>query len=55
MRELIQLVSTAGTGSTYVTSRTREQTRAKLQLRKFDKRAGKHVLFIEKKLPNPKG
>ncbi len=42
----ILLVSTAGTGTTYITTRTGEE---KLALKKYDKKIRKHVLFKEKK------
>ena len=51
MREVIQLVSSAGTGYAYVTTRNKRTARAKLELRKFDPVARQHVLFVERKLP----
>ena len=50
MRELIQLVSTAGTGYAYVTSKNKRTAQGKLELKKYDPIAKKHVLFAEKKL-----
>lgn len=50
MREIIQLVSSAGTGVSYVTSKNKHTTQGKLELNKFDPIAGKHVLFVEKKI-----
>jgi large subunit ribosomal protein L33 len=47
-RELIRLVSTAGTGYFYTTSKKR--AREKLQLKKYDPVANKHVLFKEAKI-----
>jgi large subunit ribosomal protein L33 len=47
-RELIRLVSTAGTGYFYVTAR--KKGRDKLELKKFDPRIQKHVLFKEAKI-----
>ena len=55
MRELVQLVSTAGTGYFYVTTKNKRTMTEKLKLKKYDPRARKHVEFIEKKMPNPKG
>ena len=55
MRELVQLVSTAGTGYFYVTTKNKRTTTEKLKLKKYDPRARKHVEFVEKKMPNPKG
>jgi large subunit ribosomal protein L33 len=49
-RELIRLESTAGTGYFYVTSKNRRTATNKLELKKYDPRARKHVLFTEKKL-----
>jgi large subunit ribosomal protein L33 len=49
-RELIKLESTAGTGYFYVTSKNRRTTTNKLEMKKYDPRARKHVLFVEKKL-----
>ncbi len=47
---LVKLVSTADTGYFYVTKKsTRPQTR-KLEMRKFDPVARKHVLFKESKI-----
>lgn len=50
MRDLIQLVSTAGTGYSYVTSKNKRTMAGKLEMVKFDPVARKHVLFIEKKI-----
>jgi large subunit ribosomal protein L33 len=47
-RELIRLVSTAGTGYFYVTAR--KKGRDKLELKKFDPRVQKHVIFKEAKI-----
>ncbi len=49
-REKIKLESTAGTGFFYVTSKNRRTMTSKLELKKYDPRARKHVLFVEKKL-----
>jgi large subunit ribosomal protein L33 len=50
MRDKIQLVSTAGTGFTYVTSKNKRTMQGKFELMKFDPIARKHVLFVEKKI-----
>lgn len=55
MRDLIMLESTAGTGYRYVTSKNKRTSTEKLKLKKYDPRARKHVEFVEKKMPNPKG
>lgn len=47
-RELIRLVSTANTGFFYTTSR--KKGRDKLELKKFDPKANKHVVFKEAKI-----
>ena len=47
-RELIRLVSTAGTGYFYTTNR--KKGREKLQLNKYDPKIRKHVLFKEAKI-----
>lgn len=50
MREIIQLVSTAGTGYAYVTTKNKRTTTGKLEMKKFDPIVRKHVLFVEKKI-----
>lgn len=47
-RELIRLVSSAGTGYFYTTSKKRG--REKLQLRKYDPKIKQHVIFKEAKI-----
>lgn len=47
-REQIRLVSTAGTGFFYVT--TKKKSRDKLELKKYDPRIRKHVPFKEAKI-----
>ncbi len=54
MRDLIRLVSTAGTGYYYVTSKNKRTMPGKLKLKKFDPKVRKHVEFVEAKMPNPK-
>jgi large subunit ribosomal protein L33 len=49
-RELIKLESSAGTGYYYVTSKNRRTSTTKLQLKKYDPKVRKHVLFVEKKI-----
>lgn len=49
-RELIKLESTAGTGVFYVTQKNKNNTKEKLVLTKYDKKAKKHVEFKETKL-----
>ncbi|MEY4576417.1 MAG: hypothetical protein RL701_1120 [Pseudomonadota bacterium] len=50
MREVIQLVSTAGTGYAYVTTKNKRTSQAKLEIKKFDPIIRKHVVFVEKKI-----
>jgi large subunit ribosomal protein L33 len=49
MREVIQLVSTAGTGLAYVTPKNERTMPGKLEIKKYDPIARKHVVFVEKK------
>ncbi|MCB9666803.1 MAG: 50S ribosomal protein L33 [Myxococcales bacterium] len=54
MRDLIRLVSSAGTGYTYYTSKNKRTTTDKLKFKKYDPKVRKHVEFTEAKMPNPK-
>ncbi|MCU0985849.1 MULTISPECIES: 50S ribosomal protein L33 [Elioraea] len=47
---LIKLVSTADTGYYYVTKKNARSTTGKLELKKFDPVARKHVVFREAKI-----
>ncbi|HEX7006024.1 MAG TPA: 50S ribosomal protein L33 [Alphaproteobacteria bacterium] len=47
---LIRMVSTADTGYFYVAKKNPRKTTEKLQLRKYDPIARKHVLFKEAKI-----
>lgn len=49
-RMLIKLVSMAGTGFFYITTKNPRNTPYKMQLVKYDPRVNKHVLFTESKL-----
>ena len=53
MREIIYLVSTAGTGYFYTTTKNKKLSQDKLKIKKFDPRARKHVLFVEDKKVGP--
>lgn len=55
MRELVQMVSTAGTGYFYVTDKNKRNTPDKMKFKRYDPVVRKHVEFVEKKMPNPKG
>ncbi len=48
--EKIKLESTAGTGVYYVTKKNKKNTPEKMVVRKYDKKAQKHVEFKETKL-----
>ncbi|MEU2227274.1 50S ribosomal protein L33 [Streptomyces sp. NPDC012751] len=48
-RPVVRLTSTAGTGVTYVTRKNRLNDPDRLTLRKYDPKAGTHVLFREER------
>ncbi len=50
MREKIKLVSTADTGHFYTTTRNKRTGDKKLELKKFDPKVRKHVLYKESKI-----
>ena len=50
MREIIKLVSTAGTGHFYTTDKNRSSTPDKIEIKKFDPVARKHVIYKEDKI-----
>ena len=53
--EIKRLLSTADTGYSYIVKRgTKGEKKKKLEVKKFDPIAKKHVLFKEAKLPSPK-
>ena len=49
-RELIRLVSSAGTGHFYTTSKNARTHPDKMELRKFDPRIRQHVAYREAKI-----
>ena len=49
-RPIIKLRSTAGTGYTYVTTKNKTNTPHKLEFKKYDPVARKHVVYKETKL-----
>ena len=49
-RELIRLVSSAGTGYFYTTTKNRQNTPGKLEMKKYDPKVRKHVMFKESKI-----
>ncbi|MFT3847458.1 MAG: 50S ribosomal protein L33 [Propionivibrio sp.] len=50
MREKIKLESTAGTGYFYTTTKNKKTTPEKMEIKKYDPKARKHVAFKETKL-----
>ena len=50
IREKIKLVSSAGTGHYYTTTRNKRTATGKLELKKYDPVARKHVLYKEAKI-----
>ena len=51
MRENIRLVSSAGTGFAYYTTKNKRTQTNKLEVKKYDPKARQHVLFKEAKMP----
>ncbi|MBU0679157.1 MAG: 50S ribosomal protein L33 [Verrucomicrobia bacterium] len=49
-RELIRLKSSAGTGHFYVTNKNLRTATGKLEIKKFDPVARKHVIYKEAKI-----
>jgi len=50
MRDLIKLVSTAGTGHFYTTDKNKKNTPDKLVMKKYDPVVRKHVDYKEAKI-----
>jgi large subunit ribosomal protein L33 len=50
MREKIKLVSSAGTGHFYTTSKNKRTHPDKMEVKKFDPKVRKHVIYKEGKL-----
>ena len=50
MRDKIKLVSSAGTGHFYTTTKNKRTTPDKLQFKKFDPVVRKHVIYKEAKI-----
>jgi large subunit ribosomal protein L33 len=50
MREKIKLVSTAGTGHFYTTTKNKRNHPEKLEVKKYDPRVRKHVAYKEAKI-----
>ena len=49
-REKVKLESSAGTGHFYTTTRNKQNTPDKLEMRKYDPVVRKHVIYSETKL-----
>lgn len=49
-REKIRLVSTAGTGYFYTTTKNKRNTTGKMEIKKYDPVVRKHVIFKEHKI-----
>ena len=50
MREKIRLVSSAGTGHFYTTTKNKRTMPKKMEIKKFDPVARKHVMYKEAKI-----
>ena len=50
MRDLIKLESSAGTGHYYTTTKNKRNSPDKLEMKKFDPVARKHVIYKEGKI-----
>jgi large subunit ribosomal protein L33 len=50
MRDKIKLISTAGTGHFYTTTKNKRTTPQKLEMKKYDPVVRKHVLYKEGKI-----
>lgn len=50
MRDKIRLVSTAGTGFFYTTSKNKRNTPEKIEIKKYDPVVRQHVAFKEAKI-----
>ncbi len=50
MRDLIKLVSSAGTGHYYTTDKNKKNTPDKIAMKKYDPVVRKHVIYNERKI-----
>jgi large subunit ribosomal protein L33 len=50
MRDKIKLVSSAGTGHFYTTTKNKKNTPGKMEMQKYDPVVRKHVLYKEAKI-----
>ena len=50
MRDKIRLVSSAGTGHFYTTTKNKRNMPGKMKIKKFDPKIRKHVMYKEAKI-----
>lgn len=50
MREKVRLSSSAGTGHFYTTAKNKRTSPDKIEIKKFDPKVRRHVLYKEEKL-----
>lgn len=50
MRDKIKLVSSAGTGYYYTTDKNKRNMPGKMEIKKYDPKVRKHVMFKEAKI-----
>ena len=50
MRDKIRLVSSAGTGHFYTTDKNKRTMPGKMEIKKYDPKVRKHVMFKEAKI-----
>ena len=50
VREKIRLVSSAGTGHFYTTTKNKKNQTGKMEIKKFDPKIRKHVMYKEAKI-----
>jgi len=50
MRDKIKLVSSAGTGHFYTTTKNKRNQAGKMEMKKFDPRVRQHVMYKESKM-----
>jgi large subunit ribosomal protein L33 len=50
MRDKIKLVSSAGTGHFYTTTKNKRNQPGKMEMKKFDPKVRKHVMYKEAKI-----
>ncbi|MES9843166.1 MAG: 50S ribosomal protein L33 [Candidatus Sedimenticola sp. PURPLELP] len=50
MRDKIKLVSSAGTGHFYTTTKNKRNMPGKMEIKKFDPKVRKHVMYKESKI-----